>query len=286
MIRPMYQHSSSQSVCQSACTARPLAQENNCRGAAHRGMRRLTDIVLMLGQVAFEDFEVPSGITFGGAQQLAVHRLVGGSRVIDALGRDDAQITFSGIFSGADATWRARTLDDLRATGTALPLTWDVFFYTVIISRFQADYRNGWWIPYRIGCTVLRDEAAALMPTAISLTNLLMDDVGIAGNLAAGAAIDLSHVQTACSVPGASMRGSAAYNVAQATLVEAQATLNSAVTGAEAAFVASDRWPVGSASQTASSLCAATNVAGQLSALTTARSYIARASVSMTHAST
>ncbi len=72
------------------------------------------------------------------------------------MGRDDAQIAFSGIFSGSDATLRARILDELRASGLTLPLTWDVFFYTVMISEFHADYRNGWWIPYQITCTVLQ----------------------------------------------------------------------------------------------------------------------------------
>lgn len=119
--------------------------------------------MLLLGPVAFQDFEIPSGINFGGKQRLALHRLPGGSRVIDALGRDDAQIGFSGVFAGSDATLRARSLDELRVAGIALPLTWDIFFYTVLIADFYADYRNGWWIPYHIICTVVRDEASALI---------------------------------------------------------------------------------------------------------------------------
>ena len=63
----------------------------------------MADVTLLLGPVAFQDFEVPCGVNFGGRQRLALHRLPGGSRVIDALGRDDAQISFSGIFSGSDA---------------------------------------------------------------------------------------------------------------------------------------------------------------------------------------
>ena len=70
----------------------------------------MSDIALLLGPVAFQDFELPANIGFGGEQRLAVHCLPGGARVIDVLGRDDAEITFSGIFSGSDATLRARTL--------------------------------------------------------------------------------------------------------------------------------------------------------------------------------
>ena len=130
----------------------------------------MPDIVLALGPVTFQDFEVPSGINFGGAQRLAVHRLPGGARIIDAMGRDDAQITFSGVFSGPNASWRARSLDELRSAGAVLPITWDAFFLSVIISDFQADYQNGWWIPYSITCIVLRDEASALLQPAISPT--------------------------------------------------------------------------------------------------------------------
>jgi hypothetical protein len=127
----------------------------------------MRDVALLLGPVAFQDFEIPSGVNFGGRQRLALYRLPGGSRVIDALGRDDAQISFAGIFAGPNATQRARSLDQLRVAGTALPLTWDVLFYTVLISNFYADYRNGWWIPYQIVCTVLRDEASTLPQPAL-----------------------------------------------------------------------------------------------------------------------
>jgi hypothetical protein len=59
----------------------------------------MSDIVLVLGPVAFSDFEDPERIRFGGAQRLAVHKLPGGARVIDALGPDDTEIGWSGIFA-------------------------------------------------------------------------------------------------------------------------------------------------------------------------------------------
>src|SRR4051812_20099813 len=111
---------------------------------------QMTDVLLLLGPVVFQDFEIPSGVNFGGKQRLALHRLPGGERVIDALGRDDAEIGFSGIFTGPDATLRARSLDELRSAGVMLPLTWDIFYYTVLISDFHADYRNGSWNPYSL----------------------------------------------------------------------------------------------------------------------------------------
>ena len=104
----------------------------------------MSDFSLTLGPVAFAGFELPSSITIGGRQRLAIHRLPGGIRVIDALGPDPADIAFSGIFTGPDAADRARLLDALRVTGASLPLAWDAFLYTVIIENFEADYRSPW----------------------------------------------------------------------------------------------------------------------------------------------
>lgn len=97
----------------------------------------MSGIALILGPVVFQDFEAAAGIRFGGEQRIIVHKLPGGTRVIDSLGRDDAEITLSGTFSGPDGTLRARMLDELRAEGSVLPLTWDVFFYSVVHSRFS-----------------------------------------------------------------------------------------------------------------------------------------------------
>lgn len=59
----------------------------------------MSDIVLVLGPIAFADFEIPERIRFGGNQRLAVHQLPGGRRVVDALGRDDGEICWSGVFT-------------------------------------------------------------------------------------------------------------------------------------------------------------------------------------------
>lgn len=139
---------------------------------------------LLLGPILFQDFELPDSIIWGGAQQLTIHRLPGGTRIIDAMGRDDADITWSGIFSGPDATARARALDLMRCDGAPWPLTWDSFFYSVIIHRFEADYRRVNWIPYKIACCVLRDEAAALLEIPLSLAASAAQDLATAASLA------------------------------------------------------------------------------------------------------
>ncbi len=242
--------------------------------------------MLLLGPVAFQDFEIPSGINFGGKQQLALHRLPGGSRVIDALGRDDAQIGFSGVFAGSDATLRARSLDELRVAGIALPLTWDIFFYTVLIADFYADYRNGWWIPYRIICTVVRDEASALIQPVVSLVTSTLADIGVASGYAADAGLDLSSLQTSLAASSATVRGTAAFTAAQSGLSSAQSSVTASINSATAALANVDLASTVSPQDGIAGLLDATSAAGQLSSLTSAGFYVGRAAINLANAST
>ncbi len=246
----------------------------------------MSDIVLLLGPIAFRDFELPAGITFGGAQRLAIHRLPGGTRVIDALGRDDANLTFAGIFTGSDATLRARAVDELRSLGLPLPLTWDVFFYSVIIDSFQADYRNSNWIPYRISCSVIRDEASALIETTASLATAALADVSTALASAAAANIDLSGTQSAITASGATISGTAAFITAQSSLAGAQTALGSSLVASETLLSTASLTGTSTADAGITGMTQATNAAGLLSQITQARSYLGRAAVNLANAST
>ncbi len=246
----------------------------------------MADTGLLLGPIVFRGFEVPARINFGGAQRVALHRLVGGARVINLLGRDDAELRFEGIFSGPDATVRARTLDELRAAGAPLPLTWDVFFYTVILTRFEADYRSGWWIPFRVGCTVLRDEAAALNDTVVSLADGLAADLASAAANAAGTELDLSVAQTAVSAPNATALGSADFVTAQSALAAAQSNVGLSIQQAESNLNGIGLATASTASAGISGLTAAVSGAGQLAALNATQNYLGRATINLANAST
>ena len=191
-----------------------------------------------------------------------MHRLPGGTRVIDALGRDDARISFSGIFSGSNATLRARSVDELRAAGLPLELTWDVFFFTVLISNFHADYRNSWWVPFRVTCTVLRDEAAALIQSTVSFVAAVAADIGIAMAQGVNAGIDLSQLQTVFAAPDATVRGTGTYITAQSNLTAAQNSIDGAVGAVDAALSDMDLAHAASAEDGATGLLNATITAG------------------------
>jgi hypothetical protein len=246
----------------------------------------MPNVALLLGPVSFQDFEVPASINIGGAQRLAIHRLLGGIRVIDVLGRDDADILFSGIFSGPDATLRARLIDEMRVSGVPLPLTWDVFFYSVIIKKFEADYRTGWWIPYHVTCTVVCDEASSALASAISLADDALSDVTTAFTFAMGAGIDLSDTQSAVAMPNAALKGTASNSAALATLASASVVVGSGISQAETTLSAVS-WPVdGQMSSAANALNGIVSAAQQISSLTVAQAYVGRARINLTNTST
>ena len=226
----------------------------------------MSNFSLTLGPVAFVGFELPSSITLGGAQRLAIHRLPGGVRIIDALGPDPADISFSGIFSGPDAADRARQLDTIRMAGAALPLAWDAFLYTVILERFEADYRSPWWIPYRISCAVIRDEGAPIITTALDLVSTVSGDLVLAGPFGSSAA-------TAISVPSATVVGTPAYAVAQTSLSSTLTSITNQIAAVEPSL------------QTGGISDALTST-GLLARLANARGYVERAARNLADATT
>lgn len=232
---------------------------------------------LLLGPILFQDFELPERVRWGGRQRLAIHRLPGGVRVIDALGRDDADIVWSGAFSGSDAAVRARALDLMRAAGGFWPLTWEWFFYTVVITRFDADYARPNWIPYRITCTVLRDEAAAVVEQAASLTSTVLSDLTTAQGFGCGVAFDAA-IGSLGSIQ-ATQPGSSAYAGATSTLTGASQRIDARIAFTEGSLAAA---PVSDAA----GLDTSVGLAGQLAALTAARGYVGRATTNLVNADT
>lgn len=222
---------------------------------------------LLLGPVTFRDFELPARIGFGGAQMLAVHRLPGGARVIDAMGPDDAPIMWSGAFAGPDAADRARLLDVLREQGLPLPLAWGGFAYLVVIAAFEAKFERPNWVPYRIACTVLVDEMQAAEMLVAPLATAVLADLG-----AAAGETDTSAAQAALAMPGAATLGTAAYGAAVGAVGAAQAAVMAAMTGAGTALMA------------APDPATAATAAGQLAQAADANGFLARAAANLANA--
>lgn len=148
----------------------------------------MTVSLVLAGQnssIEFADFELPQVMQFGGEQLLEVHQLMGGRRIIDALGPSDAPLSWSGVFLTSSGLKRARFCDTLRRTGEQCTLTWDEFSYTGVVSKFEADYtRAGLYVPYKITLTVAEDQTGLItaLPTA-SVSSQIAGDMADAASL-------------------------------------------------------------------------------------------------------
>jgi hypothetical protein len=143
-------------------------------------------VSLTLGSVVFSGFEIPQEIPFGGSQQLVVKKLVGGDRVIDAMGRDDIEIEWSGRFRGSLGEARARELDLMRIQGQQQLLAWSSLRFLVVVEKFKANFQQPFEIPYSISCTIITDLSAPINPAAIDADSAINSDLNAAGILGAG----------------------------------------------------------------------------------------------------
>ncbi len=172
----------------------------------------MSDATLSLGPIVFRDFEIPASITFGGRQRLAVHYLSTGRRVTDILGPDDAAISFAGVLSGPLAAGRAREIDTLRTLGQPLALAWNTFKYPVLIAAFQAEYRNQWWIPYKISCSVIENPVLVDFSAALSMTDEALAALNLMYNIVPAALLPIPDTRSAIAsyAAGSSPAGLAA----------------------------------------------------------------------------
>lgn len=137
------------------------------------------------GDFAFANTEVPERIPFGGEQNLVEHNLPGGARVVDAMGRNDMPLEWSGIFVGAQALARARALDAMRVDGLPLVLSWSEMVYSVVIKSYRADYEQRFQIPYTICCLVVKDRTSPSTGAQASVDDSIRGDMATASTLGA-----------------------------------------------------------------------------------------------------
>jgi hypothetical protein len=209
--------------------------------------------------VTLDGFEVSGAVRFGGKQALTVHRLPGGGRVIDALGPDDADISWAGILSGGNAADRARLLDGLRRNGLTVTLAWDSFLIAVVVGELLLDFTNPWWIPYRIRCVVASGVNAPPMGTNLTAQSAVLTDLGAAGGFT-----NIGTIGAMLNTPGAFTEGTSAYATASGALSGLVAGTDAAIATTGAAMSAAD----------IPGMLTATEALANLSA---ARGYLARA---------
>ena len=189
---------------------------------------------LTLGGIGFDGFEVPEKMPFGGQQQLVVHKLPGGGRVVHAMGPDDRNIEWTGYFRGPQAVPRARQVDALRNKGAAISLTWADFTRRVVIQTFECDYtKGGFLLPYKLSCVVIPQAQTVAKPSFLQgIAKDLGDSLGITG-LATQAQAAISQAQRLMPVVGALTSGSSTFVALSSGLGSAQAVVGGVQTAAE-----------------------------------------------------
>ncbi len=251
--------------------------------------------LVTLGPVQLQSMEVPDRIPLGGAQMLAVHKLPGGQRVLDAMGRDDADLVWAGILTGPIAESRMQLLDSVRQSGTPVQLTFGQSSFTVVVSKFMADYERSNWIPYSVACTVVQDNAAQFGSAPTSLLGSLNSDLNnaLGFNVAATTSAAIGVAQSAVNAAGALGFGSSAFFKASSDLGAAQGLLDaeqaastgtlSAVIGATA--TAGNILGVTQISEAASAFSGVASATADLAATTQSGAYLNRASVNLQNTS-
>lgn len=140
--------------------------------------------VLMLGGIIFDDFSTPEHIPFGGRQAMAVHKLPGGSRVIDTLGPDDMDISWHGRFWGDNAMGVALQLDAMRAAGTPMPLSFGGQAWLVVISEFNARIeRFPQDVLYHVTCVIASAPSQGFLGANFGIGALISADLAAAAAL-------------------------------------------------------------------------------------------------------
>jgi prophage DNA circulation protein len=253
--------------------------------------------IVTLGPVVFQGQEVPEKIGIGGAQSLKVHKLPGGLRVIDAMGRDDRSLSWSGIMLGVGAEQRMLLLDSLRVSGQEITLAFGTMSYTVVVSEFTGDYRRTNWCEYSISCEVLVDNSAqfaSVLPTDLQqITSDIGSALGYIPSDLPGIASVVGSAQTALAVTGAISQGSAAFTAATAAVGSAVSSVSNGISsaGASIATLASGAAGIlGTDSGFAATGAAIANMAtavtssGDVAGLVTAGGYLGRVATNLANA--
>jgi hypothetical protein len=137
---------------------------------------------LILGGIAFDAFSTPSGLPGGGKQAAVVHKLPGGDRVVDLLGPDEADLSWSGEFFGDTALADALLLDAIRSSGAKVPLIGAGQFRNVIITEFVYKIRRlPTWVEYSVTCLVVDNPLLGGLGGIVSdLSSLISSDLSSA----------------------------------------------------------------------------------------------------------
>ena len=138
------------------------------------GYQDIGDIVTV-GGIQLTIWQTPSEMPMPSTQMLNKHLMVGGQRQIDAMGPDPLALSWKGLSRGLYAGTNMARLKALCISGQTVPLTWNAFFYSVIVASFTAVYKrpNEW--EYDICCEVVTDSLYGANTNAFVMLDSLVN---------------------------------------------------------------------------------------------------------------
>ncbi|MBM7045448.1 hypothetical protein [Rhizobium lusitanum] len=189
-------------------------------------------VKLVLGGITFQDFEIPERINFGGKQDVAKHKLIGGNRVVDAMGPDPDDVTWSGRFRGPNAMERAQAFDAMRSAGSQVTLSYMSTFLVVVITDFKANPERFYEIPYKITCVVVSDLINDALGAVIDgLDTIVGNALTVAASFTAGGTSS-AQIATASAVGAVSSAVSAAGSLQDASAATLSSVTSTVYTSA------------------------------------------------------
>jgi hypothetical protein len=201
----------------------------------------MPDTIMSLGGFTFSGWGVPERVNGGGRQRVAIHRLIGGARVIDAMGWDADQLRFGGRMRGAAASVSVRLLETLARVGVPVVFSYWTNRYQVIVSRFSWQFERYYEIGYDLTLEVLADLTQdAWQAATSSLDDLFNADLALVtsvGSTLVALGSGLTNISATQSevgplqnaAPVAVIPLTAAVETASASLRSAQASLDAAL---------------------------------------------------------
>lgn len=238
---------------------------------------------LVLGGVSFSGFEIPNQVNFGGTQNVVVHDLLGGGRVLDAMGSKPTQIKWQGRFRGPNSIGRALAIDEMRISGAQVDLAWLNLYRTVVIQSFSAQTEKVNEVPYDITVEVVTDIAGGAFGGIQGMDALISGDMASAAGFTASlAAVAIMGTLGTSLASAGSLQGSTAASRTAASLAA-----TTAVTSFQNAFASEElllgtAQPITGASDIAAWVSAQSNAALAHSATIDAQGYVNRIAVNIT----
>jgi hypothetical protein len=161
----------------------------------------INDQSVSIGNIILEDWEIPEKVTWGGSQRMTVHKLVGGTRYIDTMGPDNAEVSWSGKFLSQDASFRADQLDIIRKSGQVVDVVFAGRYYSGVVSQFTAQQITQFLLDYQVSITILADESAVSPPPDPPPLVAITNDIILATTMAIVAPEMLAAQVSAALIP-------------------------------------------------------------------------------------